>query len=326
MRNLTKEQKYLIKEAIDLTNEFPMGINKETDKMPDYLKSISLHPEIIAQIIADISFKLYVIHHTRTDKDFLKLQHFCGILDDMKHLLDTKDRPYFSPILYQLKMAYPLIGDDPVLENLDNELLQMRFKKAADITAFFAYAMRISSYLAESSFVILKFVQVISAHKAKSIESQPSWEYIEPIFKKCAAQIKPGSSTQEIGQIFNSYFYAGKGREDDSLEHQLKVHGEWRKKKIIKKLGRFESPTEVTASMRKRHFKNFLTWMDRKGPNRGLEKKIVDSLEKIFWNKKPTQQLIMPVLNQFAKTNTSPAELIDMLDKLQDFAKGIKFE
>ena len=325
--NFTKDQRNLIKEAIDLTNEFPFATLDQASIVPGYMTKFASHPEILVQIFADISFKLYIIHHTKTDKDFLKLQHFFAILDDMQHLLDTKDRHYFSLILCQLKMAYPLIGDDPVLANLDNELLQMRYKKAADITVFFAYAMKINSYLAEIPLVMQKFVQIIYIHKAKSIESQPSWEYIEPIFKKCAAQIKSGSTTQEIGQIFNSYFYEGKGKKDDSLESQLKAHGDWSEKKYIEKLGRNEVSTEVAARMRKRHFKNFLTWMDRKGKSdRELEEKIVDSLEKTFWNKKPTVQLMMPMLNQFAKTKKSPADLIEFMDQLQNFAKKIKFE
>ena len=325
MHKLTKGKQNLIRGAIDLINEFPMSINERIEKIPDYFNAISSHPEILAQIFADISFKLYIIHHTKTDKDFLKLQHFFAILDDMQHLLDTKDRHYFSLILCQLKMAYPLIGDDPVLANLDNELLQMRYKKAADITVFFAYAMKINSYLAEIPLVMQKFVQIISIHKAKSIESQPSWEYIEPIFKKCAAQIKSGSTTQEIGQIFNSYFYEGKGKKDDSLEHQLKAHGDW-EKKCIGKLGRIEVTSELRARMRKRYFKNFLNWMDRQGFDLELEKKIVDCFEETFWNKKPTEQLMMPMLNQFAKTKKSPADLIEFMDQLQNFAKKIKFE
>lgn len=327
MANLTKEEKDLIKEAIDLTNEFPMGINEETDKVPDYLKSISIHPEIIAQIIADISFKLYIIRHTKTDKDFSKLSDYNAILEDLNFIVNSVDRKHLSLVLYQIKMAYPLIDNDSILCDISYFFYNMRFTKKANIVSLFAYAMRLSSYLVESSIVIQQFVQMISAHKAKSIESQPSWEYIGPIFKKCAAQIKSDSSTQEIGQIFNSYFYAEKGKKDDSLESQLKAHGDWSEKKYIEKLGRNEVSTEVAARMRKRHFKNFLTWMDRKGKSdRELEEKIVDSLEKTFWNKKPAKQVMMPVLNQFEKTNTSQAELMDIMDKLQNFAKGIRFK
>jgi len=319
MGKLTKERKKeLIKDALEFVNEFPMIINEKTDKVPNYLKTISLHPEIIFQIFADISFKLYVLHHTETDEDIKKLDHFFMIMDDMKHLLETKDRQYFSLILMQLKMAYPIIDNDTVLADLENELWQLRFKTgAADITAFFSYAMRINNYLACSAIAAQQFFQHFAAHQAKYIENQESWEYIGPIFKACAAQIKPEFNVDQRGEVFSRFFY---GPGDGKLEGQLKKHGEWDQKN-----GEKDTPARIR--IRKRYLKDFNSWMERKkNANHELEKIMLELLEKTFWCKKSPEQLLGAILNQFAKTNTASNDISEIFKQLQEFAKGIKLE
>ena len=71
--NFTKDQRNLIKEAIDLTNEFPFATLDQASIVPGYMTKFASHPEILAQIFADISFKLYIINHSKTDNDFSKL-------------------------------------------------------------------------------------------------------------------------------------------------------------------------------------------------------------------------------------------------------------
>ena len=322
MSDLTKEQKELVKEAIDLVNQFPFEINQRTDKLPEYLAKMTLHPEILIQIFADISFKLYIIRHTKTEKETEKLSGFIMMMYALKNLSEKDHRRNLGFTISMMKMAFPLVGDDTVFEDLGSCLFTLFKERRGHIGIIFDCAMRINNYCAGCAIAVQQFIQVLVAHEAKSIESQPSWEYIGPIFKKCAAQIKPGCSTQEIGQIFNSYFYGEK--EEDKLEHLLREHGDW-KKKYIEKLGRNEASTEVAARMRKNYFKNFLTWMDRKEKSdRDLEGRIINFLEKSFWHKKTPEQLFAPVISRLGKKDITGPEAI--MNELREFAKGIKVD
>ena len=325
MSDLTKEQKELVKEAIDLVNQFPFEINQRTDKLPEYLAKMTLHPEILIQIFADISFKLYIIRHTKTEKETEKLSGFIMMMYALKNLSEKDHRRNLGFTISMMKMAFPLVGDDTVFEDLGSCLFTLFKERRGHIGIIFDCAMRINNYCAGCAIAAQQFIQVLVAHEAKSIESKPSWEYIGPIFKKCAAQIKPSYSTQEIGQIFNSYFYAEKGKEDNSLEYQLKKHGDWSEKKYIEKLGRNEASTEVAARMRKNYFKNFLTWMDRKEKSdRDLEGRIINFLEKSFWHKKTPEQLFAPVISRLGKKDLAGPEAI--MNELQEFAKGLKID
>lgn len=110
-----QEQKDAIKEAIDLTNDIPLATIDPGTEIPKDIRAKSGHPEILYQVIADVSFKLYIIHHTKTDKDFYKLHDYCFILDMLKSLYYEEYNKNISAVVCQIKYAYPLIGDDPVL-------------------------------------------------------------------------------------------------------------------------------------------------------------------------------------------------------------------
>ena len=311
--NFTKDQRNLIKEAIDLTNEFPFATLDQASIVPGYMTKFASHPEILAQIFSDISFKLYIINHSKTDNDFSKLSDYVCILNDLKRYADPKDLHHFSLVLWQIKSAYPLLGDDTVLHELSNFFYYLRVRKKHNIFSLFTYAMRLNSYLTGCSLVIQKFFEVLRIHKARSIEGQPSWSYIGPAFKACAARIKPDFTVNQVGEIFSKYcFYGG-----SKLEQQIKDHGDW-------DIRKGEKPLDARDRIRKKHFKNFRNWLkNRENGDLDLEKYLMRFFEETFWNKKSSEQILSPNLNQLAKSNSSPDEIESYMEQVWDFSKKL---
>ena len=138
--------------------------------------------------------------------------------------------------------------------------------------------------------------------------------YLGPIFKACAAEIKPEFTADQRGEIFTKYF-------DEKLKRQLEIHGEWEKKAG-------ESDSYTRTRIRKTYFKRFNDWMKRReeNANMDIEKKLVDYFENTVWNKTTPEQVFSPIMNHFAKLNCSLEEFEGYLDQMQEFSEGLKLE
>ena len=317
MGKLTQEQRSIIKKAIDLTNEIPICTIEQTDQIPNYLKQISRHPEILYQTFADISFKLYVLKYTKTERDFVRLSSYISILEMLISLYYGEYRKNIAAVVTQIKMAYPRVGDDTIFEDFEKALDDIYEKRMFHLGTFFVYAMKFNDYLAGSAVVMRKTTEALNLYTKRAIEYQAKWEYIGPIFKACAAQIKPEFNVDQRGEVFSRFFY---GPGDGKLEGQLKKHGEW-------VLEEGESDTHARIRIRKDYIKRFNSWMKRReNANHELEMKLIECFEKNFWHKETTEQLLSPILNQIAQSNTSPDDIDESMKQLQEFAKGIKLE
>lgn len=320
MSDLTKEQKELVKEAIDLVNKFPFEFNQRPDKIPEYLAKITLRPEILIQIFADISFKLYIIRHTKTEKDTERLCGFIMTLQLLEHLCETKYRQNLGMTVSMMKMAFPLVGDDTIFEELGHYIFEFSRTGCADLGAFFIFCARINNFCGESMLVSQDFFKAIGAHEGRSIKNRDSWQYLEPVFKECEKEIEPDFTPRQVGQLFNRHFYT---KEGGTLEQILQDHGFWTEPEVD---GDYvEPPEHMAVRMRKKYYKNFTDWLaQRKQHNRDLEAKIIDFLEKSFWKKKTPEQIFASNLAHIAKEDLSDFETI--MNELKDFAKGLKVD
>ena len=320
MSDLTKEQKELVKEAIDLVNEFPFEINQRTDKIPEYLAKITLHPEILIQVFADISFKLYIIRHTKTEKETEKLSAFIMMMYALKNLSEKDHRRNLGFTISMMKMAFPLVGDDTVFEDLGSCLFTLFKERRGHIGIIFDCAMRINNYCAGCTIAAQQFIQVLSAHDGRTIKNRGSWAYLEPVFQLCEKEIEKDFTPRQMGQLFNRHFYTKKGGE---LEQILKDHGCWTEPEVDGEY--IEDEEHMAVRMRKKIYKNFTDWLARKRQyNRDLEGRIINFLEKSFWHKKTPEQLFAPVISRAEKKDLTGLETT--MNELQEFAKGLKID
>ena len=307
-------REFIIPLALSHSNNFPpLALPSQT--IPNHLKAIP-HPLVLLDLIVDTSFKLYLKYHTESERDLRRVCAYNNICDYLE--MFYKGNPAINPSweIMLIKMAYPLLGDDTVLEDRE------KFFKAVvthddtvtyDPAFLFIATSRLNNYFATGSMCLMQFLQPRIAQSARRTETSEDWMYLGPIFKACAAEIKSEFTADQRGKIFTKYF-------DEKLERQLKIHGEWEKKAG-------ESDSYTRTRIRKAYFRRFNDWMKRREKaDRDLEAKIVETLEQTFWNKSSTEQVIAPLLNQIAKLNCSPDELEGYLNQMQEFAKGIKLE
>ena len=63
---------------MDLDTKTPESV------IPDHLKGNSIDPFIVANLLADVSFKLYILHNTKTEEDVQKLVAYAELLEAFK--------------------------------------------------------------------------------------------------------------------------------------------------------------------------------------------------------------------------------------------------
>ena len=112
--------------------------------------------------------------------------------------------------------------------------------------------------------------------------------------------VKLESSLSELSQK-----YAPQAMSDDDLEAQIASNRARRIKK------------DNNAQVQWNWLKN------RENGDLDLEKYLMRFFEETFWNKKSSEQLLSPNLNQLAKSNSSPDEIESYMEQVWDFSKKL---
>jgi len=285
-------------------------------KTPSYFNIV---PNAIARIelMIDLSFKLYLKHHTENIRDLKRIKSYITICDALERFYQGYQVINPSLEILLIKMAYPLLGDDTLLDDIAKFFIAVITRDASaayDPAFLFLFTARLNNYCALITPSLMRYFQPRPAHDAKRTETSEDWMYLGPIFKACAAEIKPEFTADQRGEVFTKYF-------DEKLKRQLEIHGEWEKREG-------ESDSYTRTRIRKAYFKRFNDWMKRReeNANMDIEKKLVDYFENTVWNKTTPEQVFSPIMNHFAKLNFSPEEFEGYLDQMQEFSKGLKLE
>ena len=291
MTEFEKERSTIIADTFALTDYFS-DISQDIEELPVPSYMIGMDEKTYAQFVltVDLSFKLYVLHHTETANELEKLGNLMEILYDCKLICadDQKLKLCFSGTVCQLKLAYPLIPlyDDLLIE-LRNFFWRIISKKRKENGAnplnLFHLSMRLNDYIAGCSLALQRCIKTISAQKERAIESHPQWDKIKPIFEMYAKELKTNPNAK-----FGVYFH---GKQSDRLEGILREIGEWSEAQVDKETNYVESESKVSERNYKRWKANFDRWYKR-NYKEGREEQFVDCFEKYLWNRVTTLDIL----------------------------------
>lgn len=291
MKTFEEERNGVIIDTFALTDYFS-DISSDVEEIPVPSYVIGFDKGAYSQLvlIIDLSFKLYVLHNTKTEEDLKKLEFIAGMLYDFKYICenDQKLKLTFSWTISQLKLAYPLI---PLNDDLLLELAYFFWRLIREEDAenrpnplnLFHLSMRLNDYIAGCGISLLQCMKTISAQKERSIESHPHWDKIEPIFKAYAKELETNPQAK-----FGVYFY---GEQQGRLEGVLREIREWSEAETDKATNYVESESKVSERNYKRWKANFDRWYKRNSKG-GKEEQLVACFKKYLWNRVATLDII----------------------------------
>lgn len=306
METLEDRCEFILNWAREETDYF-LDFNLETPEkyFPDYLKSLSENPALQAILLADISFKLYILHHTKTENDVQKLRAYTEILMAFRELWpDPKLKHSFDLVIYQLKIAYPVLEDDKVLHDIRDffwGIIEKDSERCNPVNLFLL-SMRLCNYLAENSVAMVQCMKALRAQKERSIESHPQWDKIKPVFEAYAKELETNPKAK-----FGVYFH---GKQADRLEGILRGIGEWND--AIKD----ESESKASERNYKRWKANFNRWYERNSQE-GRVQQLVAAFEKSFWKRTRTEKTVQSITKHLNLQNEKfDSTVIDEFKKL----------
>lgn len=319
----------------------------------------------LLNLTIDLSFKLYITHHINTKEEISRLRYCIGLLSVLNDSFgEVENTLMVSTAIQNIKMVFPLLTAQEqrfmTIYNLytgmfidkktPNWVLDDMFNDFKYILANLLFVSLVSAeVIADFNTSMIDFFKSIPAHRATAIESKPYWPDVKPIFERCAAKFHDSSTVEQMGFIFNRYFYADdkekadfEKRKDADTEYKpekieliLRLHGIW-EKELSKKTGRMETDSELRSRMRRNCFKTFRSWYKRQQQRKRPLKEKIDDLtelmEKTLWKRRNSQALRQSIgkmigMNQEKDTlEILPMinDIIAELDGLYDDDPGMK--
>ena len=271
---------------LDLDTKTPESV------IPDHLKGNSIDPFIVANLLADVSFKLYILYNTKTEEDVQKLVAYAELLEAFKKFSPKPIlKTHFRTVIFQLKMAYPVLEKDTVIHEIRDFFWAILNKDSEHCNplTLFSLSMRLCNLLAENGVAMSQCMKVLQAQKERSIESHPDWNKIEPIFKAYAKELE----TNPVAK-FGVYFY---GKQADRLEGILREIGEWSKANTDKETNYVESESKVSERNYKRWKANFDRWYKRNYKG-GKEQQLISIFKQSFWKKTAASEIMLSLQKQ----------------------------
>ena len=329
MEPFEKRREESIKRAFLYVNKLKEFEQKKTFKIPFILKEkgvVEVDRLFLLCLFIDFSFKLYIVHHTNTEEELAKLDRCCMLLWSMLQCHDEETAVQAAVAINVVKAIYPLLdNNDKNLAHLCgfyHDLFTYKDSPLESVEAthgifcgFFAIALTFANIFAEVEKNIFDSFRSFPAYKATSTTSQPYWEYVKPVFERCAAEIPLSATPEQIGYIFNRHFKATKAEigeferrnetdqcanieEPKKLELVLRLHGLWNKTQYDD--GSFEDEDTLRSRMRRNWCKTFRNWYKKEQERKQSdEERVLAYMEKTIWKRVDTKVLITQASKNF---------------------------
>ena len=328
MKPFEKRREESIKRAFLYVNKLKVLEQKKTFKIPFYIKENGLEVDrlFVLCLFIDFSFKLYIAHHTNTEEELAKLDHCCMLLWSMLQCPNEETGIVAAMAVNVVKAIYPLLdNNDKNLAKLSGFYRDLFTHKDSPLESvesthgifcgFFAIALTFANIFAEVEKNIFDSFRSFPAYKATSTTSQPYWEYVKPVFERCASKIPPSPTPEQIGDIFNRHFKASKAEietlerqmgadqsanieEPQKLELVLRLHGLWNKEKYDD--GSFEDEKHLRSRMRRNWCKTFRNWYEKEQKKKQSdEERVLEFMEKFIWKRVDAKVLITKASKNF---------------------------
>ena len=295
---------------LDLDTKLPEGV-----QVPEYLTEFTDNVYLQLNLIADLSFKLYILNHTKNENDLHRAIAYCELLSAFRALCELPNaKKMFEMTLIQIKMVYPVLGNDTVLHELrDFFMAIVNRTNACNPLKLLCISTRLADHSLGANLAMQRCIKMIHAHKKRSNQSLNCWPEIEKIFQIYASELSKNPDVK-----FGVYFY---GKRDGHLEAVLRKYEEWSPVKYLKKLARNETLSENAERNYKKWKTNFDRWYT-KNKKLSKEAELTACFQKYFWNKVSTVENVVSIQKQInpEKKRVDSAALDDLKEMVKQLS------